>query len=348
MNNYNYSLEETITFLLGRYGLFKSNENYNNIYISILNRIKYEPKLEKVKSVKLPINLNCSINFVFLNDIYKFLESKKNREIVLDKYESLRIPQEPYKKRNKYCDWELTDRFKDSWKKSFNHKYFDIELNKLKYFYNIFDRFKLEKLSKYRWLKTILQNENNVGNEYEVAVAHHCEHNNIKCRFCNKPNLRLAGGSSYPWIDIICDECGTPYEVKLRKKEIINKILYDDYKIFAGSYRHFNKIKKNMNEEKKGKKHYIILVSYEGDVYISIIKDIELKLCKETIFCSKPRLNSIVIPKKFDYWFNLDVKDMENISKNSKSFKKEYIEQILNNYAYRIQRLWKYFKKKNN
>lgn len=127
------------------------------------------------------------------------------------------------------------------------------------------DRFSRTAMTRKEYFQFLFFRENplrSVGHFYEAIVAHHVVHNNTCCKSCGHVStLKLAGGFSNPWSDLICVKCQSTYEIKSKKTSAqIEQAIFSKHGINGGSFPHFCDLKKK-HEDKPEAKQFLMLVS---------------------------------------------------------------------------------------
>lgn len=93
---------------------------------------------------------------------------------------------------------------------------------------------------------------------------------NFKCPVCNSSDIRLGGGSSAAWADLVC-RCRTLFEVKTVGRGMMSMVRRNQMR--GGSYKYFKA------QEREGMKHYMIIVPKDGgDVLLKKIKYVNPKV----------------------------------------------------------------------
>jgi len=158
--------------------------------------------------------------------------------------------------------------------------------------YNPINRWMLFEIDEIKFVKDWLKS---FGNRYELAVGCHIKNNNIPCPNCNKKTIKKAGGGYNSYIDLVCKNCKTIFEIKSKRKFDINMKNY-----FGGSYYGFKSIPKE---------YQIILLIVDSDtnkVYIS--KNIEILPRVEPRTFSKnnsPLYTYINLQDELEEWFTI-------------------------------------------
>lgn len=93
---------------------------------------------------------------------------------------------------------------------------------------------------------------------------------NFRCPVCNSSDIRLGGGSSTAWADLVC-RCQTLFEVKTVGRGMMRMVRKNQMR--GGSYKYFKA------QERNGMKHYMIIVPKDGgDVLLKKIKYVNPKV----------------------------------------------------------------------
>lgn len=138
------------------------------------------------------------------------------------------------------------------------------------------------------WLKSF-------GNRYELAVGCHIRKNNIVCPHCNKNSIKKVGGGKNPYIDLICKNCKTVFEIKTKQ----NFKFRSEY--FGGSYNGFKSLPKDY------KLVIVIVDSKKQKVYISKRVSILPRVDPRTfVKPKKPLYTYINLEDELEEWFTFD------------------------------------------
>ena len=139
-----------------------------------------------------------------------------------------------------------------------------------------------------KWLKSI-------GNRFELAVGCHIKNNNIVCPNCNKNSIQKVGGGKNPYIDLICENCKTIFEIKTKQ----NFKFRSEY--FGGSYNGFKSLPKNY------KLVILIVDSNNKKVYISKSVSVLPRVDPRTfVKPNNPLYTYINIDNELEEWFSID------------------------------------------
>ena len=110
-------------------------------------------------------------------------------------------------------------------------------------------------------LQSFTQDDNCLdGYIFELMVAQFAQDQNVLCRSCKNPTLRWNGGSGYPWMDLVCTNCKSTYEIKSKKSlDSVSENLRKG-KIEGGCFASFINLRSYYSTQEDARQ-YVIVVS---------------------------------------------------------------------------------------
>ena len=98
-------------------------------------------------------------------------------------------------------------------------------------------RFSTTTLNKEDYFRRSFHDDSVRGYFFEAIVGHYIENNHVECLNCEEAFcMKWSGGSSSPWEDIKCVNCGSTYEVKSKRDENSIDVEVERNDISGGSF----------------------------------------------------------------------------------------------------------------